>query len=159
MWEFMENEITWIWKNHRLGCNAICTRYMCCEHVENVKYTLLNVKYLGGYDKNYNRNVFLTFYAHDCHSLFIMEAQHKVHGFIWKSHHWHLLKRRPFGPPSLRKKWSLQWALGVFCLSFLCMEVIILSCVAAPNSITQKGICLLIEFSQTSDAKLLISAH
>ncbi len=103
--------------------------------------------------------MFLTFYGHDGRSLIIMEAQQTVHGFIWKVHRWHLLERRPFGPPSLRKEWSLHEPLGVFCLSLLCMEVIILSCVAAPNSITQKGICLLIEFSQTSDAKLLISAH
>ncbi len=32
-------------KNHRLGCNTICAKYMCCEKVENMKYTLLNVKY------------------------------------------------------------------------------------------------------------------
>ncbi len=147
-------------KNHRLGCSTICAKYMCCEKVENMKYTLLNVKYFVDViiQKKYI-TMFLTFYGHDGRSLIIMEAQHTVHGFIWKVHRWHLLERRPFGPPSLRKEWSLHEPSGVFCLSLLCMEVIILSCVAAPNSITQKGICLLIEFSQTSDAKLLISAH
>jgi len=61
---------------------------------------------------NCNHNVFISFYGHDAHSLFIMETEHKVHRFIWKAHRWHLLERRPFGPPSLRKEWSLQWALG-----------------------------------------------
>lgn len=73
-------------KNHRLGCYTICAKYMCCENVENMKYTLLNVKYIVDVIiKNiYITVIFLTFYGHDGPFLIIMEAQHTVHGFIWK---------------------------------------------------------------------------